>query len=858
MLPKKQSKAEQILIRKALDQVWQNPYKDRQSIVQLARISPINGFQYSGRVGWEQIETPTESGYYHFYQMGDNYPGDFNLIADKYQWYKLSDWCKEIDLTLHFYNKIGKNMPITETYMIRLYNDNMVIAVLINNRIVDTNTDVLYGHFYRNAFFSMSEKDPSEHHIEYHGGTHTRRKTNQWVLQLRHIMEARQQGKTILWNQGYLVDDLVINKMSDGEYSEVYYDQSIRKIVDIPISSLRTFKSTLDGKHKYLIHPPKDDVETIDYRDDIDIYIYKKDKVTKQIKGLYYHRNQEDAVRMITHRDYSLPVPYVLNYVEALDPHPDLKDFYVRLYIRDNGPRKPLIEDVNMIKSLYVLPDDKLYEAMVTVDSTVPEWTADHLESSAYTALMRSFHHEVDLPLVLKAFGYSALIKAVADPNIRITEDPNGNYFKIPDGLIASCTVYEYNANGVLLGWYYSKGHRKYYPRHDGTIFIECIAGEGQDELEIHVGKQEIELQRETAYRFYLSNLIDRKTVGDWTDVTGKYHIVIDGTHCHFDYNTGTEIGVAIGDNKFLCYEKELDGNDGVYDFRLTYGKQHDSDVFIPPGKIDLWMNGHALVEDVDYFVNFPDVCIVTKEYVQDRARQIVTVRCTGFPFLDDGVLKRIGARENGFIEHGKISVNKHYDLHRDRILRTVVDGGVFDPNLMPFDEDGNTNAKRFSEDGRPFAIETPYVALIGTLNVDLYLAQIKDYELTKRIGQYISYHLPQHEPEGLVKIRDYYNIYSPFMSKIAHDIKYGRLLSPQNKAPLDVIDKVVQKYKRWLVLDPAYRGSNKDYVNIHPHNQTHVIDISARDYAFLERLNERYLNKRVDLTQFFNVRKGK
>ena len=92
MLPKKQSKAEQILIRKALDQVWQNPYKDRQSIVQLARISPINGFQYSGRVGWEQIETPTESGYYHFYQMGDNYPGDFNLIADKYQWYKLSDW----------------------------------------------------------------------------------------------------------------------------------------------------------------------------------------------------------------------------------------------------------------------------------------------------------------------------------------------------------------------------------------------------------------------------------------------------------------------------------------------------------------------------------------------------------------------------------------------------------------------------------------------------------------------------------------------------------------------------------------------------------------------------------------------
>lgn len=858
MLPTKQTKAEQILIKKAVEQVWQNPYKDRQSIVQLARISPINGYQSLGKVAWETVETPTEGGYYHFYQMGDNYPGDFNLIADKYQWYKLSDWCKEIDLTLHFYNKVGRQLPITESYMIRLYNDNMIIALLVNESIVDSNHEEIYAHFYRNDFYTTIDKDVQEPHIEYFGSSHTRRRTNQWLLDTRNIMKLRPRGQSILWHQGYLVDDINIRKVQDGEYTELYYDMSIRKVVDIPLSKLRTFRSSLDEKHKYLIHPPKDDVETIDYRDDIDIYIYKKDRVTKQIKGLYYHRNQEDAVRMVTHRDYSLPVPYVLSYVEALDPHPDLKDFYVRLYIRDNGPHKPLIEDVNMIKSLYVLPDDKLYEAMINVDSNVPEWTADHLESSAYTALMRSYYQEIDLDLVLKAFGYSAIVKSVADPNIRITRDPNGDYFKIPDGLIQSCTVYEYSGEGLLLGWYTSKGYKKYYPRQEGCEFIECIAGEGQDNLEIHIGQHEIELQKETAYRFYIASQVDRVTQDDWKDVTGKYDIVIDGTKCYFKYNDGQEIGLILGDNKFLSYEQELNGKDGVFDFRLTYGVGHTSPLIIPPGKIDLWMNGHALVEGVDYFINFPDVCIVTKEYMQDRALQTVTVRCTGFPFMDNGVLKRLAARESAFVEHGKISTNKHYDLHRDRILRTVVDGGVFDPSIMPFDEDGAANVKHFSEDGRPFSIETPYVALIGTLNVDLYLAQIKDYELTKRIGEYISYHMPDKRPGTLIHIRDYYNVYSPFMSKIAHDIVYGRLQSPQVSTSNDIIDKIISKYKRWLTVDPAYRGHNKDYVNIHPHNQKHVIDISARDYAFLEKLNERYLNRKVDLTQFFNVRKGK
>ena len=91
-----------------------------------------------------------------------------------------------------------------------------------------------------------------------------------------------------------------------------------------------------------------------------------------------------------------------MDYIQALDPHYDLNDFYIRVFVRQNGPIKPLVTDVNKLRSLYILPDDKMINAMVQVNSTLKEWTADHLERSAYTAVMRSYHA---LLKIIKANG---------------------------------------------------------------------------------------------------------------------------------------------------------------------------------------------------------------------------------------------------------------------------------------------------------------------------------------------------------------------------------------------------------------------------------------------------------------------
>lgn len=842
--------------------IWQNPLRDRNTILQLSKISPRNGYTNYGRVHRECIACPTVKGYYHFYQIGGNTPNRFALFSYKEKWFKLSDWCNENELVIHLYDKHGRCFPISEAYMYRMKNDNIIIGVSANkNKTLDFNDSPLYIHFYHNYFYQTDLKDDSADQIVYKGNIHSPQTSNQDVLTRYQVNKLKQKGKQHLIQNGYLVDVVDPSQFKNDDTLECFYDYSIRKVVDIPVSSLRTYHSTLDQKTKYLIHPPKDDINIIDYRDDIDIFIYQKKADSQNIKGVYYHRNMEDSVRMVTHRDYGLPVPYVMSHIQHLDPHYVLDEFYIRLYIRRNGPEKALISDVNKLKSLYFLSDEEIVNALTMVNSTLPEWTADYLERSAYPAVMRSYREELTPALVLDAMGYTSTAKAFANPNHIIKLSKQGNHFALPEGLMNVCTIYEYNANGHLLGWYHHRNGAKHYPYNEGCVYIEALAGIGSEEISIHTTNTPFSIEYNTAYRFYLTETESGEIIHPWRDNTSDPRIQVDKENMLVTYgfkNVG-EAGVIIGDDKFLAYELDLDLRDGLMDFSLRYGQNNSFVLPIPPGKIDLWLNGHALVEDIDYFVDFPNIVVVSKTYIDDeKSKQTITVRCTGFPFTEEGVLKRIKPRETGFIQYGKVSVNEHFDLHDDRLLRCVVDGGVFDPSVITFDEEGSAEVSRFADDGKPYSIETPYISLQSTLGVDIYEQQVKDHELSLRISDYLTKFLPKERYVKPPVIVDLYPLYSPFISAIALDLKYNRLKSPPVRTKALEIDKIIEKYKKYLPMDPAVRGFDPKFCGVHAHAFKEYIELTARDLAFLEKVNDIYLKSQIDISRFFRVKTGK
>lgn len=851
--------AEKTIIKKAIDLIWQNPKRDHSTTLELTRITPINGYNDYGNVGYELVECPLAKGRFHFYQIGGNEPYQLTLIPKKNQWYRLDEWCHVVNLVIHAFNKVGRLIPLSQCYTIRLNNNIILIGIEINDKIVRLNDEKVYLHFYRNHYYQDDSRINAKDHINYVSFKETKHTHISEAVDFVRLLNPVVHGKHRLTYNGYLTDSIQTVGNERGDTLELHFDLSILKVVDIPVSQLRTYKSRLDKKNKYLIHLPKDDNDfTIHYRDDVDFFVYRKKD--NKVKGLYYHRNQEDAVRMVTHQDYGLPVPYVMSYIEALDDNPNLDEFYIRVYVRDNGLNKTLVDDVNMIRSLYFLDDDQIVEAMVAVDSTIPEWTASHLEESAYVAVMRSFYHEIDFGLAYNAFSYSALINEVANPNIIVQEDENGRFFPLGEGLQTGViTVFEYDIHGLLLGYYHHKDYPRYFSRHPETVFIEAYAGEGGEQLNQHIGRDKFKLQKETAYRFYLAKTSLGEIVSDFKEATGDKRILIepDG-YCTFNHKEIGELGIAWADDKFLCYDLYNTVDDGVIDFTLTQAKNNPTPLYIPPGKLDLWLNGHALVEGIDYLVRFPLVTIINKEYLDDvQPLQRITVRMMGYPVDDNGVLKRIAPRETGFVKHGRISVNQRYDLHEGRLMRTVVQGGTFHPIALTFDEDQTIDVSEYFNDGSPYSIETPYISVKGTLGVNLYEKATIDYRLTQRISDYLSlHHRHPRQYNEIVTIPRRYKVYSPFLSRIISDIRYGYFRSPLPKTTNKIIDKMLEPYKKFLTVDPALQGYDSQFVELHAHCFLYYVNLNARDIAFLERVNKLYLNDNVDISHFLRVKK--
>src|SRR6202012_4271130 len=109
------------------------------------------------------------------------------------------------------------------------------------------------------------------------------------------------------------------------------------------------FDSILDLKRKYLLHytgAQAGDV-SIDYCDDCDLYLVKPSPTdpNNPFSVILFHKNQPDAMRQITHRDYSVAIPYVAAYLTSQPTWGSINELSLRLVIRNAGFDRPLVND---------------------------------------------------------------------------------------------------------------------------------------------------------------------------------------------------------------------------------------------------------------------------------------------------------------------------------------------------------------------------------------------------------------------------------------------------------------------------------------------------------------------------------
>jgi hypothetical protein len=882
------------LLRHAIANVWCNPAQDRQFVYRLARLTPRYGVRRTINLFYEKVVLPSTTDYYHVYQIGQVIPKRLGLPQQLRRWLSLAELANDHQLFSDLYVTNGVQFPRHASYIWITPGKNLVVAVKINERIHDLEDTDLYLRVYSNAFY-QSARSEGRRFIQVGGITVV--DENQLLTFQRDLVALVEQegGFPYYYVNGRFVSNISLATAMVGDVVEYVLDGSIKRVVDFNIDELPSFISTLDAGRKYILHYDDPSVDTIEYLDDVDVYLIHPG-VSGRFMGVYYHHNEGDWLRMLTHKDYSIPVERLTGFVRThqpdyrhkIDPRRWPKDDWtslsglqLRVFIRESGYRRPLVADSHRIQELYRLSSDRIVRAMTGIDSSMDLWRAENLERCPYVRFMSAdpaFVHPITFnrpdanspakqtaqEFVGDVFGYHAAAKVMADtPSTAYSKD-GLRYADLAYEHWQNATCFEYDARGVLLEWHLHDHGRHYQVRNTLTAKVETLTGTGGERLNTVFGTTAVTLPAGYNYRLYVSEVWRGEVTGNWRDVTeavdrSQFGYIDDLGETHrwvWTLDPQTQYGAVRIDDTFLCRELNLARTAGHLRFNITSIEQHPDGEYekrldIPFGQLDLYLNGRPLIEGLDYQVQWPEVVISNLEYLVEGTQKVL-YRGYGFCQSD---FSRLPVSEFGFVEYGVLSNDHRYDIHTHKVRRVVVDGHYRDPADLVFDEQRNDLRIADERNGAPYCIQTPPVVFREVYPVDRAARQLDD-ERDRKVSDYMTeYFPPRVRTEGNF-IETQYHVFSVFANKLLHDLREGHFYPEGIEDQYGEVEiRQWCKPYEWLL---PYDICNQDYDDVHvqvwPHWFGTPVELDLYQYTFFARALAVYLRKRPDLAPFIQV----
>lgn len=849
----------------ALKNVWCAPGQDRQSITQPARVTPYGGAWNYVKVGWRQHTLPLQGTRMHVYMVGQLHPLFMGLFPQQYKWVNLSDAMNAMHLIAELYTDEGVCLPRFEMWYMIDADRNLILAVRDPkpNLDLDLNTQALYFRVYTNAFYQTLRGMNNPNGLQTAG---QRIGNTQQILDLQakyQQLQAIGSGLVYAFVNGYKVQQIDLFTCKVGDVVEYIYDPSIYKVVTWTIQDLKTFDSLLDLKTKYLLHYAGAMDQQIDYHDDIDFFLVNPNGVTtNRYKGIYMHRNGGDTIRMVTHRDYSVVVPYIVTWAGYQD-WSDINSLHIRMHVRYSGLNRGLVFEDSRIQELYKMQDADIVNAMLGIQSTVDVWRADYLENSAYTALMRNPVACLPQAQVEAAYGYNAISKLVGDtPKFTYTESEQ-TVVDVPYVLQQNAVAYEYDANGVLMGHYQTPGGSIYACANTHAALVEMIAGVGDTQLDELYGTNNVTLAAGVDYRMYTCPIVNGVPSNVWKDVTGTSAYIINNGVLQWVVDQTKYYTLLRGNRNVLAYTLNLTPSEGVLEFSLTQRMRRQGSIStyvmqIPMGELVLHLNGHPLIENIDYFVVFPKIVIVNKAYLTDSPAttpQQIDIRFSGHCKSD---LTRENTEDDmGFVVDGLLSANNRFDLRDDKVLRIVVGGALKDRSQLQFAETDSGVGGLSAANGLPYLIRDIVVPTRTLTESDTYTLRAHSLAIDQEVSDYLSQKIPQPALPQPIVIPQLYRLYSPFLSKIIYDLKSGVLVDERMYGPMStaLAMQIVKPYEYLLAFDPSQQATQTDpnFTAVDPTNVMTVIELDAYQYRLAMMVAKQYCPT-VSLSQFVSI----
>lgn len=875
-----------------LNNTWCNPLDDRSYILSPARISPANGSVNTILLGKKSFDLPSRGDKYAIFQIGQLTPNLINIVTDNPNWlydtwYNTQDVCNNTNMFITTYNDNGLIFPKFSVYYMYTNSRNLVIAVkyLASNAIFDFTSSSVWLRFYSPGYFNSPNYANGLPKVVNSGRiiqnlTQINAIQNT-VINLRTTLPA----VTLCYVNGMLVDDINTVTTKIGDICEYVYDGSIREVVTLNISDLQVFDSTLDSRQKYLIHYPKTDWHNnIDYMHDVDFYLCTKQSGLYYTKGLYLHYNSVVNQRMISHRDYSLDVNQIANNIDYFNNSLNMQGYTtnqtteLKMFIKFPMTVKPLGYENNRLFELYKFPtDDLIQAAMVGMEASNPIWQAANLENSIYCKTM-SYPSVASLPIniIEEAYGYNAISKLLGDSPSNITTNLGVVSSTVPYGLRNSCTCYEYDTNGNMLGYYYhNNGEQMYVPTNPTCTTVEMIYGQGDGMSKDVFGLDNIPYDNIHDFRLYMSipdtngDFITWQDITDTTYYTNANNLI---TITDPNYKGYGYLFMLRTNEKFLAYDLDIMPVDGNIQFPLSELQDRDnSNIYqnyslnVTYETIDFFLNQNALVEGIDYYITYangvPTFTLISKEHLTSNPNstaQNIHVRAMG-PCNPD-TLVHTPVLDSGFIVHGRLSSNSIYNIRDDKVLSIFVKGKFKTRDQLIFAEQDGTVRTTDPTNGYPYMIHDIVVPFVGETFSDTYKLRALSQVIDQEVSDYLTTKLsqPTYDASQPSAVIAKYRLYSPFINKILAQLMNGVIpATDYNYALTDnEVIAIAERYREWYVVDPTnpVNNNNNQFTIIDPYNSQNNITLNYFQYYLITRIADLYCHGLVNTSSWLNM----
>lgn len=909
-----------VLVNHALNHIWAAPLQDCQHRIKPNRVSPEFGFFKEAKVMWERIPLPnykdsTDTTSYHVYPLGQLPPFLFALIMQKRTWYRVDQIGMANSTVIDIYLDNGAIVPRHICYLYLNTDNNFILAIArnvidygseikkspYNENLTTTYTPDHHGvtiRFYNNALTKSNEwldsaADPSAVLQDHFAVIDTVSDYNSFMARVTSIRTKYQgQGKGVFFLNGFIISEPTgYNTAMKGGTLRFQYDETVKDIRMFPISTIVGFRSTVDRRtDKYILLPETND-DMLEFFDDSDYYVVLK-RLDGSYRGVRLDNFGIGPIRQLTHNAVSIKQDLVVNRSDQHEFLSNLNNLTILMVVRHGGMVRDMGLQRNRIEDLYHLPRAQILEAMAGATAGVDEWRAEQLENSAYIEVMSSKFADITQAMVEEAYGYNAATKSVARAlypviNGQVTVDegmciPWDVYTPTGNKIQTRRTLFWYDADGILLTYTSNNTTSRTINApaaiRDTAKKVELILGElvvGQGDIG-EITNQMTVPDNAYGYFGYRNYVIEKDRVNTspvWTDVTnGIYCNLVTPSNGSAPYVQWNQT-LLDNSNFYPCtrfankvnvyttgFSKASTATfSGVLDYTMMQIQNSAlMPIHVPFGHVDVFMNGESLIQGLDYHYITGGKIVVVKKPTVDIDEITLTIR--GYGFMNPNTKEPFTPRDQGFIKNGLLSANQTYNVCHDRDIRVIVDGKLKFPDEVRFAETGSSVTGDLILDGKPYAV-TDYQTLVEPFTKQNTVDYLMDaIDIDERVSAYLTPRLPEPEitDEYITPLR--HEVYSPIMATFIRLIETGSLLD--NVIDQDTMDQaILTKYGYIMEMhreaDPVYLDYNLNYCAIYPHPYLESVEVTSKQYAFLERVNRVFLKGALDLTQSVRIKSG-